>query len=107
MVLSVPKDADPVSLVPPVPLVPLVEEPLAVGEVAPVLLVLLSSDAVSPLLESPVALPESAIEVDCVAVVTELVVFALVVLLTPADDPVPVDCCAPTALSDVPASELA
>jgi hypothetical protein len=101
VVLPVPKDAEPVSLVPPV------AELVAVGGVTAVLLVAESPDTVVPPLESPPVFPESVLDVDCVAVLTELVVLAVVVPPTPADNPVLVDCCAPTALSDPPACEFA
>jgi hypothetical protein len=99
-VLLVPNDVDVVPLVPPV-------EPDAVGGVTEVLLELLPPDAVTPPLASPVVLPELLIEVDCVTVLTELVVFKLVVLLTPPDDPVLVDCCVATVLIGAPAWEFA
>ena len=101
MVLPVLGETDPVSPV------PFVGEPAATGGAAPVLPVLLSPAAVSPVPESPAAPPESVIDVDCVVVLTELVVLELVLLPASAGCPVLVGGCAPTALSDVLASALA
>jgi hypothetical protein len=108
-VLPVPNAAEPL------PLVPAVEELVAVDgvdELGAVLPELVVPDVVEPEVEAALVLVLPLVEVDCVAVLTWLVVFRLAVavvpedegvLVVPEDEGVLLAGCTPTALSAPPA----